>query len=183
MKMFRLLAIFLLLTGFPLAQIQLVRAQSAPHPDFTGTWKIDRDLSSPRAIADFDDLILAVTQRPAELQVNRVIGEKKHREHISDVTYFTDGRGEKTSLLFGKEKWDSRTRWVNDTIVCKFTVTDYLSTNSDFYYIDYKETWALLQHGNTLVITTEKAVRNVPDFYRSTYTDETYRMVFHRVIL
>jgi len=182
MKFIRLLPIFLLLPGFPLTQVQPVSADPAPHPDFSGTWKIDRDLSSTKAIAEIEDLILAVAQKPSELQVNRVISEKKHKERISDVTYFTDGRGEKTSLLSGSEKWESRTRWVNDTIVCKFTVTNYLSTNSDFYYTDYTETWALLQHGNTLVITTEKAVRNVPDFYRSTYTDETYRMVFHRAI-
>jgi hypothetical protein len=181
MILIRLLAIFLLLSSFFSTALQRVGAVPIA-PDFTGTWKIDRDLSTPKAISDFDDLTLVVSQNNAELKVKRIIEDKKHKERVSEQAYFTDGRGEKVSLLFGTEKWNSKTNWVNDTIVCKFTVTEYISASSDFYFADYKETWALLQHGNTLMITTEKTVRNVPDFYRRNFTDETYRKVFHRAI-
>ena len=182
MILVRLLAIFLLLSTFPLTDFQVNGALPMPLPDFTGTWKIDRDLSTAKAVSDLDDLTFVISQKLAELHLKRIVKEKEHKELVSEVTYFTDGRGEKVSLLFGGEKWDAKTNWVNGTLVTKFTVTEYVSTSSDFFYLDYKETWALLQHGNTLVITTEKTVRNVPDFYRPSYPDETYRKVFHRAI-
>ncbi len=181
MMLLRLLAIFLLLSSFSSTNVQVVDAAPTA-PDFNGTWKIDRDLSTPKAISDFEDLTLVVAQNLPEFHVKRIIEDKKHKERVSEQTYFTDGRGEKVSLLFGSEKWNSKTNWVNDTLVCRFTVTEYIAASSDYYHVDYKETWALLQHGNTLVITTEKTVRNVPDFYRRSFTDETYRKVFHRAI-
>jgi hypothetical protein len=172
----------LLLSTSPFTHFQAIGALPTPLPDFSGTWKMDLDLSSPKAISDLDDLTLVISHNPLELHIKRIIKEKKHKERVSELTYLTNGRGERVSLLFGGEKWDSKTNWVNDTIVCKFTVTEYISASSDFYYVDYKETWALSQHGNTLTITTEKTVRNVQDFYRNTYKDETYRRVFHRAI-
>jgi len=176
MILISLLAIFVMLPGFSSTDIPVAV------PDFTGTWKIDRELSSPRAMSDLDDLTLVVSQSLPELHVKRIIDEKKHKQRVSEQTYFTDGRGEKVSWLLSNEKLDSKTFWLKDSIVSKFTVTECISTTSDFYFADYKETWELLQHGNTLVITTEKTVRNVPDFYSPTYTGETYRKVFHRAI-
>lgn len=171
-----LLAIFLLLSTSPLTRCQVVDAP----PDFTGTWKIDRDQSTAKALKDLEDLTFVISQNSPELHVKRIIKEKKHQERVRELTYFTDGRGEKISFLFGGEKWDSKTKWVDKTLVSRFTVTGYIDTNMDFYYNDYKETWALSRDGNTLTITTEIAVRNVPNFYRNIFTAETYRKVFHK---
>ena len=182
MRLIRLIAISLLLSSFPFAHFQVIGALPTPLPDFSGTWKVDLDLSTPKATSDLDDLTFVISHNPPELHVKRIIKEKKHKERVSELTYLTNGRGEKVSLLSGGGSWDSTTNWINDTIVCKFTVTDYISATNDFYHIDYKETWALSQHGNTLTITTEKTVRNVQDFYRNIYKDETYRRVFHRAI-
>lgn len=182
MRSIRLLAIFLLLCGFFLTNGLVVGALPPPLPDFTGTWKIDRDLSSAKTLVDLDDLTFVVSQSADELHVKRIIRDKKHKQHVNELSYFPDGRGEKVSLLLGSDKWNAKTNLINDTLVTKFTVTEYISTSSEFFYADYKETWALAQHGNTLIITTEKIVRGVPDFYRNSYKDEAYRKVFHRAM-
>lgn len=173
----RLLAIFVLLSTFPLTHSQVVDALPTPLPDFSGTWKLD---PAGKALKDLDDLTLVISQNSPELHVKRILKEKKHKERVSELTYFTDGRGEKISLLFGGEKWNSKTNWVGDTLVSRFSVTEYISATNDFYYRDFKETRALSQGGNTLTITTEITVRNVPDFYRNIFTAETYRQVFHK---
>jgi len=181
----------LLMTGLALGYSAAESGSSVSVPDFTGTWKIDRSLSTSRALRDVDDLIFVISQNLPELRVKRVIKDKKHKERTSELIYYTDGRGEKISLLFGEgEKWKSKTTLVGNTIVCNFTVivwrTKTYDFNYDLYYHDYKETWALSQDGNTLTITTEVTVRNnipilVEPPYRKPILVEPFRKVFHKI--
>jgi len=129
----RLLAIFLLLSASPLTRFQVAAAPPIPVPDFTGVWKIDRDHSTAKVLRDLEDLTFVISQNSPELHVKRIIKEKKHKERVRELTYFTDGRGEKISFLFGSEKWDSKTKWIDNTLVSRFTITGYIDTNMDFY--------------------------------------------------
>jgi hypothetical protein len=181
MILVRLLVILPLMSPVALTNVKAVGALPALLPDFTGTWEIDRDHSTAQALKDFDDLIFVILQNPPEFHVKRIIKEKKHRERISELTLFSDGRGEKISFLFGGEKWNSKTNWVGDTLVSRFTVAGYISASSDFYYRDYQETWLLSQDRTTLTITTEITVRNVPNSYRNIFRSETYNKVFHKI--
>jgi len=149
-------------------------------PDFSGTWKINRNTSTYSGLKDLEDLTFVITQHPPVLDVKRIIREKKHRERISELTYYTDGRGEKVSFLFSDQKWNSKTICVNSEIVSTFTVPQYESLTSDFTYYDYNEVWSLSRDGKLMTITTNIRVRNVPDSLRSRIRNQTYQKVFRR---
>jgi len=151
------------------------------HPDFSGTWKIDRKLSTYELLRDLEDLVFVISQSDESINVKRIIKEKKHKERIKELTYYADGRGEKVSFLFSNEKWNSKTIWVEGSLVSKFTVTEYESTSSDFYYYDYTETWSLSKDSKLLTIKTDIAVRNVPNFLRNRITSSSYAKVFQRM--
>jgi hypothetical protein len=155
MILLKLITTSLLVAAFGLA----AKVDGDALPDFTGTWKVDRNLSSPRVVRDLEDLTLVVSQISLQLHVKRVIKEKKHKERVSEVTYYTDGRGEVISFLFGNEKVKSKTNWVDGTLVSRYRVSGFI--NSDVYYRDYTETWTLSDDGKTLTINTEIKVGNV----------------------
>lgn len=94
----RLITISLLMSSFASGNHQVTRTAPTSVPDFSGTWKLDHNLSTAKW-KDFD-LILVISQNPPVLNVKRII-KKKHKESISDETYYTDGRGERISFLFG----------------------------------------------------------------------------------
>jgi hypothetical protein len=136
-------------------------------PNFTGTWKIDRALSDAPALKDLDDLTYVISYTAPQMHVVRVIKEKKQAERTSELVYYTDGRGENISFLFGHDKWKSKTTWVEGTLVSKFP-TD--SRN-------YKETWSVSVDGNTLTVVTEITGNS---FNRDRVRFESYRKVFTR---
>src|SRR5438067_4312394 len=111
---------------------QLSGATQAVVPDFSGTWKIDRTLSTAKALNYFDDLTFVISQNIPQLKVLRIV-KKGRKEKSDELTYYTDGRGEKISFLaggFGGQKFDSKTNWLGIKLVSKFTVTGYISTNA-----------------------------------------------------
>ncbi len=152
-------------------------AARVPAPDFTGTWKIDPKLSNAPALKDLDDLTFVISYNSPELRVVRLIKEPKKKERKSEVIYYTDGRGEKTSFLFGGDRFNSKTTWEGNIMVSKFPVSNYNPSTSAFDYRDYKDTWALTPDGLTLTVTTEIAVRNPS---RNSGASQTYRKVFHK---
>ena len=161
-------------------------------PDFSGTWKVDFSLSTAR-INFLDSLTFVISQKLPELRVKRMVTDKKQKERTDELIYHTDGRDGKISLLLSDDKWKSKTTLVGNTLVAKYTVMKWWGKGiEDFtthrYYVDYKETWALSEDGNTLTITTEATARgNVPEF--KVYLDpqnlspvaKPYRKVFHRI--
>jgi hypothetical protein len=146
-------------------------------PDFTGTWKVDRNLSS-HSVKDLEDLTLVVSQISVELHVKRVIKVKKHKERVSEVTYYTDGRGEAISSLFGDEKLKSKTTRVGGTLVSRYRGSAFMG--NDVYYQDCTETWSLSDDAKTLTINTEIKPGNVPMLYRTVLTPWSYHRVFHK---
>jgi hypothetical protein len=146
-------------------------------PDFTGTWKVDRNLSS-KSVKDLEDLTLVVSQTSFELRVKRVIKEKKHGERLSEVVYYTDGRGEVIPSLFSDEKLKSKTIWVGGNLVSRYRVSRFIG--NDVYYQDCAETWTLSDDGKTLTVNTEIKPGNVPMLYRNILTPWSYHRVFHK---
>jgi hypothetical protein len=134
--------------------------------------------------------------------VKRIVTDKKQKERTDELIYYTDGRDGKISLLLSDygsvklnddDKWKSKTTLVGNTLVAKYTAMMWWGKGiEDFtahrYYVDYKETWALSEDGNTLTITTEATARsNDPE--HPVYLDpqslspvaKPYRKVFHRI--
>jgi hypothetical protein len=173
------------LIAISLLVIQGNQALTTTVPDLSGTWRLEKNLSTIKGLPDMDDyksvdeLTFVISQTPSMLVVKRIIKERKHKERVSELTYYTDGRGEKGSFLFSNDKWKSKTNWVDGALVSKFTVTDRFM--SEFYYSDYKETWSLSKDGEVLTVTTEIAVRNVPSLLKNRVTSRTRRKVFQRI--
>lgn len=161
--------------------VQATQPAISVAPDFSGTWKIDRELTTWKYLRDLDDLTFEISQNPSQLIVKRIIVRKKHKPRISELTYHPDGRGEKVSRLFNNRKFESKTIWVNQTMVTKFTVSEYDGLTRDFYYFDFQETWSLSDDKKVLTISTEVAVRNVPHFLRNMITSSSYRKVFRKI--
>jgi hypothetical protein len=170
----KFVAISLLMATFA---VGCTEGRAVGQPDFTGTWKLDRDLSSP--VSAFDDLILIISQASVELHVKRVIKRNKRKDQVSEVTFYTDGRGEETPLLLSKEKWKSTTNWASGTLVRKFRVTGF--TLGDVYYQDHTETWSLSADGKTLTVDTETKPGHVPALFRNVMKPGSYHRVFQRV--
>jgi len=141
---------------------------TADQPNFTGTWKIERALSDAPALRDVDKLTYVISYTAPEMRVVRFIKEKKQAERTSELVYYTDGRGEKISFLFGHDKWRSKTTWVGNTLVSKFP-TD--SRN-------YKETWSMSADGKMLTVVTE-ITGNA--FNRDRVRPESYHKVFRKI--
>jgi hypothetical protein len=154
---------------------------SQPPPDFSGTWKIDKSQTTWEALRDLHDLTFEVSQNQTAIHVKRIITGKKHKPRTSELTYYPDGRGEKVSLLLVSQKWKSKTIWMNDALVTRFTVSEYERMTSDYYYFDYQETWSLSSDGKVLTISTEITPRNVPAFLREVVTSRSYRKVFRLI--
>jgi hypothetical protein len=161
--------------------VQATQPAISVAPDFSGTWKIDRELTNWEHLRNLEDLTLEISQNPSQLLVKRIIVEQKHKPRTSELTYHPDGRGEKVSRLFSDRKFKSKTIWVNQTMVTKFTVSEYEGTTRDFYYFDFQETWSLSDDKKVLTISTEVAVRNVPRFLRNVITSSSYRKVFRKI--
>jgi len=145
------------------------------HNDFDGTWQLDRHLSSP--VSGFNDLVFVISQTSVEFHVTRVIKRNKRKDRVSEVTYYTDGRGEETPLLLTTDKLKSTTHWVDDKLVRKFRVTGFIT--GDVYYLDHTETWFLSPDGKFLTIDTEVKPGHVPMLFRNVIKDESYHRVFH----
>jgi hypothetical protein len=153
-----------------LAWASETRTAAQAQPNFTGTWKIDRALSDAPALKDLDDLTYVISYAAPEMRVRRLIKEKKQAESTSELVYYTDGRGENISFLFGHRTWKSKTSWVGNTLVSKFRVD--LSA--------YKETWSVSVDGKTLTVFTE-IIGNASnrDWLRN-ITPTSYRKVFQK---
>ena len=174
----------MILTALLAISLQLLQPTQSPIaavPDFSGTWKIDKSQTTWEHLRDLDDLTFEISQDQSAVIVKRIITEKKHKPRVSELTYYPDGRGEKVSRLLSNLKFKSKTIWVNQTMVTKFTVSEYESTSRDFYYFDFQETWSLSNDKKVLTISTEVAARNVPRFLRNTITSNSYRKVFRLV--
>lgn len=83
------------LIAISLQVFQVNQSMIATVPDFSGTWRIDRKLSTYEHLQDLDDLTFVISQNESTINVKRIIKEKKHKERVSELTYYADGRGEK----------------------------------------------------------------------------------------
>ena len=121
-----------------------------PITDFSGTWRIDRGASTESALGDSEDLTYVISYNSPELRAKRIIKEKSGKERISDVTYYTDGRGESIPLLFGNEKVKAKTTWDGNVLVSKFTISSYVTASKDFRHSDCNEFWSLARGAEPL---------------------------------
>jgi hypothetical protein len=125
------------------------------HPDFSGTWRIDRPKSDygewwdkPLAKADST---LAVEHRDPELKIKRTLS-LNGQEEVRDYAYYTDERGETNQGIFGVGQVESKTRWDGDKVVSEAHVER--RGRSGPYTLDVTQKWQVSSDGKTLTNTT-----------------------------
>ena len=92
--------------SFPSTQTSI--NSSAPTPDFSGTWKLDRKLSSNhKSLGRLSELTLVILQDNFTLKVVRIVKVKK-KERVQELTYHADGRGEKNPDMLSSAKITSQ---------------------------------------------------------------------------
>ena len=125
------------------------------HPDFSGTWRIDRSKSdygewSDKPLAKADST-LVVEHRDPELKIKRTLS-LDGREEVKEFAYYTDGRGETNQATIGVGEVTSKTQWVGDRVVAEARIER--RGQSGPYRLDVTQKWQVSSDGNGLVNTT-----------------------------
>ena len=132
------------------------------HPDFSGTWRIDRPKSDFGAFEGRPlskaDSTLVVAHRDPELKVTNTLGLGGQRE-VKEFTYYTDGRGETNQATIGVGEVKSKTKWDGDRVVSEARVTRRSQTGP--YELNVTQRWQVSSDGKTLTNTTD--IRNETD--------------------
>ena len=126
-----------------------------PHPDFSGTWQIDRPKSdfgpfSDRPLSKADST-LAVEHRDPELKIRRTLS-LDGREEVKEFAYYTDGRGETNQATIGVGEVTSKTTWVGDRVVAEARIER--RGQSGPYRLDVTQKWQVNSDAKWLVHTT-----------------------------
>src|SRR3954465_14917035 len=90
------------------------------HPDFSGTWEIDRTKSdfgefSERPLSKADSTLVIAHGDP-ELKIRRTL-RINGQEEVKEFTYYTDERGETNPATIGVGEIKSKTKWDGDKVV------------------------------------------------------------------
>jgi hypothetical protein len=142
-----------------------------PHPDFSGTWQIDRAKSdfgefSERPLSKADST-LVVEHKDPELRIKRTL-RLGGQEEVKDFTYYTDERGETNPATLGAGEVKSKTKWDGDKVVAQAHITR--KGQGGDYELDVTQKWQVSSDGKTLTSTTtignQMGVQQVKLVYR-----------------
>jgi len=131
------------------------KKEGKPHPDFSGTWRLDRSKSDFGAFEDKPlakaDSVLVVEHRDAELKIRRTLS-LNGQEEVKEFAYYTDERGETNQATLGVGEVKSKTKWDGDRVVSEAHVTRRSQTGP--YELDVVQRWQVSSDGKTLTNTT-----------------------------
>ena len=125
------------------------------HPDFSGTWLIDRAKSDFGAFEDRPlskaDSTLVIAHGDPELKIKRTLS-LNGQEEVKEFTYYTDERGETNPSTLGVGEVKSKTKWEGDKVVASAHITR--KGQSGLYELDVTQKWQVSSDGKTLTNTT-----------------------------
>jgi len=125
------------------------------HPDFSGTWRIDKAKSDFGEFSDRPlskaDATLVVEHRDPELKIRRTLS-LNGQEEVKEFTYYTDERGETNQATIGVGEVRSKTKWDGDRVVSEARVTRRSQTGP--YELNVTQKWQVSSDGKTLTNTT-----------------------------
>ena len=150
-----LLAALLTLCLLASAAAQGDKKKEKAHPDFSGTWRIDKAKSdfgefSERPLSKADATLVVEHKEPG-LKVRRTLS-LNGQEEVKEFTYYTDERGETNQATIGVGEVKSKTKWDGDRVVSEAHVTRRSQTGP--YDLDVVQKWQVSSDGKTLTNTT-----------------------------
>ena len=88
-------------------------------PDLSGTWVLDKSKIDPKGADDDlvqDGMTLIVLHRDPEIKITRKFRSKK-KDHVQEIVFYSDGRGETNPIRIGTGRIKSRTTWEDNKLV------------------------------------------------------------------
>ncbi|HKQ52945.1 MAG TPA: hypothetical protein VJT74_11285, partial [Pyrinomonadaceae bacterium] len=108
----------------------------------------------------YDKVTVAIIQRESEIKITRLAQLKGEWQKLSEVTFFTDERGEENEIFLvegGKPRKvgqaETKTRWKGKRLVVKGK--DQFRLGGQVLERAFTDTWELSADGETLTQTTE----------------------------
>lgn len=131
------------------------KKEGKSHPDFSGTWQIDRAKSdfgewSDKPLSKADSTLVITHGDPA-LKMKRTLS-LNGQEEVKEFTYYTDERGETNPATLGVGEVKSKTKWEGDKVVASAHITR--KGQSGPYDLDVTQKWQVSSDGKTLTNTT-----------------------------
>ncbi|HEY0544245.1 MAG TPA: hypothetical protein VGC91_02525 [Pyrinomonadaceae bacterium] len=133
------------------AQEGKTKSEGKAKPDFNGTWLIDKSKSdygraegTPIANAD---ITMTVALSEPEFHVTRKM-TLNGNEHVGELVFYTDGRGETNHALLGGGDLKTKTKWSGSKLVSKASISR--RVREENFNIDIEEKWELSSDGKTL---------------------------------
>jgi hypothetical protein len=145
------------------------------HPDFSGTWEIDRSKSDfgffrDRPVSKADSTLVIAHGDP-ELKITRTLRLNGQQE-VKEFTYYTDGRGETNPATIGAGEVKSKTKWDGDKIAAHSKMTWPGQNGAAGVEMDVTQKWQVSSDGktltNTTVISNPMGVQEIKLVYRRT---------------
>lgn len=148
-------AILLALCLLACAPVADGKKEGKPHPDFSGTWRLDRaksdyGLFSERPLARADSTLVVEHKEP-ELKIRRTLS-LNGQDEVKEFFYYTDGRGETNQATLGVGEVKSKTRWEGGRVVSEAHITR--RGQSGPYDLEVTQKWQVSGDGNTLTHIT-----------------------------
>lgn len=141
------------------------------HPNFSGTWQIDRAKSdfgefSERPLSKADSTLVIAHSEP-ELKIKRTL-RLNGQEEVKEFTYYTDERGETNQATLGVGEVKSKTKWDGDKVVSEAHVER--KGQGGTYELNVTQKWQVSSDGkaltNTTTIGNQMGVQQVKLVYR-----------------
>lgn len=132
------------------------KKEGKPHPDLSGTWRIDKSKSDYGEFSDRPlskaDATLVITHRDPELKVRRTLS-LNGQEEVKEFTSYTDERGETNQATIGVGEVKSKTKWDGDRVVVSEAHVTRRSQSGP-YELNVTQRWQVSSDGKTLTNTT-----------------------------
>jgi hypothetical protein len=123
-------------------------SQKQAPPNLSGTWKLDKSKGNyvkySRLKPDAD-LILVISHVEPEIKVARK-SVWRGQEHVQELTYYSDGRGEVSRTFIDNIEGKSKTKWEANRLVSRFSV----SLKQGLGSLDVLQEWKVSADGKTL---------------------------------
>jgi hypothetical protein len=148
------------------------KKEGKSHPDFSGTWQLDRAKSDFSVYGDRPfgraEIKLVVAHKEPELKIERTISING-REEKRELVYYTDERGETNPGLVGMAEIKTKSTWEDNKVVARGTLKR--KTTQGDANLEFMDKWYVSGDGKTL---TELNV------LRTEFGDVELKLVYRR---
>ena len=147
--------------------------------DFSGSWVLDRKATTDSSLLrNVDELTLVINQDKNAISVTYRV-RMKEKTRVTELRYFTDGRGEDNRSAFGGQARSSKTFWSYGNLVSEYVITT--SMSGTFYKQEARDLWEISKDREVLTIRTEIGeVHLANELLRMLLRPQKYKRVYRR---